>query len=1018
MFLPKNFIIPLFAITSLSLSSRFDLENVIALILYTDYLSDNGKQQKEDPLKTAMRNRIFDDAQVKAYFENPRIYEANRQALRGENYAGEAQRDLQMRRIGQQGTRMIPGGGAPIDLGGVVRERGLIFWEEDERAYKIRMQREMAYDPQEVRKVARRVREELYSPKGDKYFIDHYQKMHLYEGSSPLPNPVTFEGLKLQYPDITSMYDNKDLSDEQKLKLCSGKLGKDEFKTALNLDTEEEYNDYINKNLLSLPQASNLPKAIVDPLLTEEQLQKKKEQQLSEFLNNVDEGRDYFYAGTAILNLIDPQSSKTIAKAGEASFLIYESVGKIIINEAIDPTSLGNLANGASAIVDLLGGTPSTDQIMIEMLEDILKTQKEILSRLIAIEVKIDNLQSSVTFLIDLTKKNHRDIKREFTKINARFDGIEKSLAEERAYLDLVNQEKIILDFEQKKAGLTEPFTNRKGNSLQKELLKELKNPAQSNLQAEQHFQKINSLLGEMHNLATKQLEDSQYLTLADRSDILRLNANEIKARQDKNINPIVGMLPGIGKWLNYHREGEYPLVIYPSDYKGVILDGSNLNLNVGNPALFSTLLKNYVELALYRPIEKDKYDRIIHDDHIDDFCRDIKNIENAEIEMRQHIPLALAVYNYHLYKLKEEHYRFITDKAKKLLLTDDKAIGILFNNDSGEEIIKKIDSMKIEEFAELGTLAGIFKVQKYFYDVPSSYPFPSYKIFTTQISLSKEILAKGKKNVKFDFNITTSVSGERANKLYPDKKLPAISPEDVHSEPEIRQELQKIFVQEIFDRHNQLTEEWSKYLNDQTKDVYKIYYTNLCRARFVLETLVKGGYGTSYQYAQNLKALSDQMKFVDNISKFIESKWMTGQNVLDEFPTIEEFDNDPTVLGVKLRPPLVDKTPLPVFDFDDHGKLKINYPKKNENLIKAKSLIISDYLAHFGKFNSNLDSINHVNYVQSIVPNFEIKSSVKDPFIIEIGNLENSRKIMQFISSFPDLAPSKDCLNSFKIQP
>lgn len=164
--------------------------------------------------------------------------------------------------------------------------------------------------------------------------------------------------------------------------------------------------------------------------------EKTKQTRLYNLGQDMKEFRGNLYGATSIISLIDPHAADTINKMGRAYASIYEAIEEMKINEQFDLKNLGSLANGVGIVLTLMqqNSGPSADEVIIEMLEQVLKNQMTIIKEIEKLGQKQGVLEEDISYMISLSKQEHKETMQKLSEINTHLGRIEHRFYSSMSY--------------------------------------------------------------------------------------------------------------------------------------------------------------------------------------------------------------------------------------------------------------------------------------------------------------------------------------------------------------------------------------------------------------------------------------------------------------------------------------------------------------------------------------------------------------------------------------------------------
>ncbi|MDN5215055.1 hypothetical protein QQ020_23440 [Fulvivirgaceae bacterium BMA12] len=676
---------PYFLALSLSVSPLIGQSQVVEAQPQTTTQMANDNRPDPTP-ESVLAKYIFGTKTVSAMRENPEIFLS---LLNGRKNEKNAQAEIKRIEELQTNPVWVEAVNTPIlDLNAPAKyEWEKKVWEDKEDLLK-----KMLETPEIVNELAH----DLYDMKANgtmpPALSKLYDKVKEIEGTNKLPRSTELDALEIEYGsdyvlETSKLYDtlkSKGLNDNQISDVLTGKIKREELQS-LSKMTDKEYKTFVTNNF-------TINVNIIQPQESDYEAAVKAHHQ------NVKKFHSYGYALSSALALFDPKTAKTISEANNAATKIYDGVGALKIadsfGKSFDFTAFGNVASGVGIVVSLLkknSGGASADEVMIGMLKQVLRNQKIIIEQLGELRQDVWYLQKDVQELLRLMEDHHNFVKEHLENIENHLDKIEQEIYESRDVNKIFQQQKELRDLSLEEAKLLETFLYGAHSPYHKEatdaLVMSRNVPINGQTTIPNHiknkFEDLSKFGGKVAKYATVELENKKTNAIhTDYSDIEKLKLNEIKQKLDMSsavvtdsskINQYYGMVPKIGTWLGKHlKKGHVQYVdSLPSKPDGHDLEKyknrAKKNTGIPNPAIFTELMEQYVYLTQFMLVHDHNGDGVIdHDFHIDEFGEDLARIEDAIDGMREHIPFAFAVFNYHLQQLEQQHFDFIYSNAFK----------------------------------------------------------------------------------------------------------------------------------------------------------------------------------------------------------------------------------------------------------------------------------------------------------------------------------------------------------------
>ena len=659
--------------------------------------------------------------------------------------------------------------------------------------------------------------------------------------------------------------------------------------------------------------------------------------------------------------LFDPKKAHVVAQTNNALTSIYKGMDALKIaseyNESFDFTAFGNVVSGFGALVNLMQGSngQSPDEVQIEMLQAILKNQQEMMKEIRELRSDVWQIQYSLNRLSRIIELNQNEIIDELKYIEKRLEDIEREVFDTQDLIKVVSHNEEMIRVLKDKGALLGEFYNAAGNDIDEDLwsalqesyngvsLDNLEDPGDT-------FSKIRSHLNSIAAFATDILENDKINTAyLDKANIEGFNLNKLKDRLDStNIYWDWGLLPSIGSWLNqYIENGSIGYSSHNSlRYNGKTLE--KLKGHIINPQVFAQSLSEYMDIVKYRWLDHDNEGNVQQDKNAIEFCEDLKQIEKTIDAMRQHIPLAFAVFEYELKKLEDAHFDYIyreafdnnliyhdhyiekspesvldfqssqrysdgtrfeydyTSAGNKRVIYSEEAgwlkvytkNDIFFKDDriNREQITKKLESLSDSKFMALAEWTGIGIRSVLAKTITSSY-YTRFDVGNGSRQLKLNYYHEAKEYLEPHPSLN-GIHSSPTPYMYSHRRIlpqldadhPMLVIKYPIADPDaIAQQQKNLTNLKQVVAHEIFTKVGNigKYWSGNLNKNPEYYLGNLYRAHFVLKTLVEGAYGKDYSNKPKLGEISNKMDIIEKIFDFIERKWMDEQHSFDLRPEV-----------------------------------------------------------------------------------------------------------------------------------
>ena len=406
-------------------------------------------------------------------------------------------------------------------------------------------------------------------------------------------------------------------------------------------------------------------------------------------------------AGTAVaVTLGAPEEVIKLGQAASFGVNIYEAGMSMILAGALDPTGITAIAKGVGGIMNLVLGIPSTEQVMMEKLNEILNNQKEMLAnqkQILANQRKIlnrlgemeDKLLSRLDEMENMLSMNHREIVQNQEGIKEILSNIRSDMLYGFESLSRKMDENRYKELILGAQNLYGPYFEQKGTPDQKEFMfcqmkreycsEKAKNQffgAEDHIRAMANFSKRevvsfdpNKKIDESNNY-----KESSKLQLENLINVFHINSGKsdafLKQKEKSDTkkylhNPVryrVKMLNSMIKWVNFQLDKHEKRL--KSDVDNIFTQHSQeknkfsislqklklpeipINNIIAYPSFQDELFFEAVNLSMVLHEEYDiENDRLVKNENIDRICMQSRTIEDTAHTMRKYIPTAWKVY-------------------------------------------------------------------------------------------------------------------------------------------------------------------------------------------------------------------------------------------------------------------------------------------------------------------------------------------------------------------------------------
>lgn len=939
-------------------------------------VNTNGSIKRDD--SNLERNKILETAIISAWYENPMLYDIHRKALAGSQEAEVQLARMNTDKYGYEFFRMIPG---------PVGEKGILDWESRKNDFNSEMRKEMNTNYDELASNASKVRSLLFNPKAsNKNFNLVYDLSHSIEGTNKLPNAASLEALRQQYPDIAQRIE-QGMSPQQIDSFCKGTMSIEDFCKIKKIDVSY-YQTYVINNYFKVPTEKDLPQTLTS--------EKKAEIEKRLFEKHLDDMRGDFAGAMSILSLVDSKLAVQLSSLGKGVFDINEGLGKVQIDNALSLKNLGSIAGGIKTLVTLFGDNPTNQALM-----KILENQQKIITKLGEIDTKITVVQEHVNYLIELTRYNQQAITNNLSDIKNRLARIEGTQESTKALQRRLFQESAVSKIQNSKIALIKRFENNLGTKEWVLYFTHPGNPRYLSSKIQDYNTALDNELQEIAAFIKGSLNDPQSSTFNDMDEFGQLSVPQVIEKRKLDISDRISLLRSAGPWLSAHTGGKEPLVYFSGLTKSS--KPADLSDHIPNPSIFTCLTVDYINLASYRLPKKTS------DGNLPEFCSNLNTIYSKTIRMQENVPLAFAVLNLYLRKLKSEQEDYVLKRGRELQLNffdeGTRTEKIWFGNYSREEIINSIMSMNNANFEKMAMNMGII-VKNTISRTEEEKTTISWNT-SRQSEHDKEIVVKKlvyqidelsvSPNLMFKYqsrnlppleNYKTVQTFTREVKIGAQliDKGTAIVPVD----NKFRKPYAEVIADEVISRQESIGDGWKQNLISNSDQ----YLADIYRSMFLVETLLEGGFGPSYSYNENLAKFTNSLNEAHEILSFIESQWYLGKNVL-------LLSNAPVV-------------PVEVPIQGDGVATAYHTSYIDDFRYKYVSNCFDLYFEHRAKFIPVSDKDRNVVYYRSMAPDMpDSMESLKERKMY-LGHLEDAIEALKWGNQFPDLELPVGCLSKF----
>ena len=123
-----------------------------------------------------------------------------------------------------------------------------------------------------------------------------------------------------------------------------------------------------------------------------------------------------------------PEEAVKLGQAAGIGMNIYDAGMSMIISGALDPTGITAMANGMSALINIMFDIPSAQEIMQESLNKIHEKLDTVLENQEKMLGKLDHISAHLDYMTKLMQRNHADIMNNLTAIEQQLNQIQTSM--------------------------------------------------------------------------------------------------------------------------------------------------------------------------------------------------------------------------------------------------------------------------------------------------------------------------------------------------------------------------------------------------------------------------------------------------------------------------------------------------------------------------------------------------------------------------------------------------------------
>ena len=135
-----------------------------------------------------------------------------------------------------------------------------------------------------------------------------------------------------------------------------------------------------------------------------------------------------------------PKEVMQVGQAVGASIQVTNAVGAMVIAGVSDPTMVLQAIKGVGLFINVISGVPSTDQVMIGLLNDLKKGQIKMMNQITYMHHDIKELKLKINYMMQILEMGLEQIAKNFTEIE---DQIEKSRID---IIDAVKENKNLIE--------------------------------------------------------------------------------------------------------------------------------------------------------------------------------------------------------------------------------------------------------------------------------------------------------------------------------------------------------------------------------------------------------------------------------------------------------------------------------------------------------------------------------------------------------------------------------------------
>ncbi len=399
-------------------------------------------------------------------------------------------------------------------------------------------------------------------------------------------------------------------------------------------------------------------------------------------------------AGAKVLGA--PEEIVQLSQAVQAGMQTFDAVGSMIIAGAVDPTGITLALNGVSAIFQIVSGVPSTDQIIVDSLNQLRKGQVQIVNKLKEMDMKIEGVDAKVESIIDLLNMSYTQITQKLDHVADELHRIENeiilAIEESRNAADkefqniaahFTDDSRVTLDLFETwgRLHLNEILSQCKQYKDQYDQTNHIRFYHDYNWcmdEARNQLSMIQERLSDLFQKAKHRFGSDTYVHFGEIKDF---SITKVVSEWNKKVEDRIGLLPSIVSWL-----GGQSRYINNNSIKNLWsneeeqwkeyeqFSNSLKSLSVKHPGFYDEVVSVYAPLTEQLP--RPEYLSFVRgspssdyeDKQLMEICQNLKYIEDLSFYNRKHLEKAWWVYLHLSDQMRKSLDRFFENNLLQLL--------------------------------------------------------------------------------------------------------------------------------------------------------------------------------------------------------------------------------------------------------------------------------------------------------------------------------------------------------------